>query len=157
EKNDPEFAKQLASLGEVYVNDAFGTAHRAHASTEGAARFLPACAGFLMSKEVDMLGRMLLNPPRPFVALLGGAKVKDKIGILQNLVQKVDVLIIGGGMAFTFLKLQGHGIGRSLLDPKADAAASVLETAQQRGIPVHLPVDVVVAPELKEGAPATTV
>lgn len=157
EKNDREFARQLASLANVYVNDAFGTAHRAHASTAGVAEFLPACAGFLMAKEIDMLGKLLSNPPRPFVALLGGAKVKDKIGILKHMVEKVDQIVIGGGMAFTFLKLQGHSIGKSLLDEKMDAAREVLERAEKRGVPVYLPVDVVVAPELKADAPTRTV
>ncbi|MHB2016940.1 MAG: phosphoglycerate kinase [Candidatus Xenobia bacterium] len=158
EKNDAEFSKQLARLGDVYVNDAFGTAHRAHASTVGVTQHLKPCvAGFLMGKECDHLGGLLANPPRPFVALLGGAKVRDKIGILRNLVEKVDEIIIGGGMAFTFLKLQGHDIGKSLLDQEMDAAKAVLERAEKRGVPVLLPVDVVVAPELKPDAPAQTV
>jgi phosphoglycerate kinase len=119
EANDPEFARALARLGEVYVNDAFGSAHRAHASTEGVAHYLPAVAGLLMEKELRYLGQALANPERPFVAILGGAKVHDKIGVIQNLLPKVDKLLIGGGMAFTFLKAQGYEIGKSLLDATA--------------------------------------
>jgi len=130
EKNDPEFARQLASLADVFVNDAFGTAHRAHASTEGVARLLPAVAGFLMEKEIDVLGRALTNPRRPFVAILGGAKVGDKIGVIENLLGKVDALLIGGGMAFTFLKAAGHEIGKSLLDAEhLDVARTTLAKA----------------------------
>ncbi|HOJ21863.1 MAG TPA: phosphoglycerate kinase, partial [Armatimonadota bacterium] len=116
EKNDPEFARALASLADLYVNDAFGTAHRAHASTEGVAHLLPGVAGFLMEKEIDYLGRVLESPERPFVAILGGAKVKDKIGVIENLLPKVDALLIGGAMAFTFVKAQGGEIGDTLLD-----------------------------------------
>ncbi|MCS6831620.1 MAG: phosphoglycerate kinase [Armatimonadota bacterium] len=143
EKNDPEFAKQLASLAEVYVNDAFGTAHRAHASTEGVTRYLPGVAGYLMQKEIEYLGGALTNPRRPFIAVLGGAKVKDKIPVIENLVSKVDRLIIGGGMAYTFLKAQGKEIGQSLLD--ADSLDFCREVLAKAGDNILLPVDVVVA------------
>ncbi|MCS7310246.1 MAG: phosphoglycerate kinase [Armatimonadota bacterium] len=143
EKNDPEFAKQLASLAEVYVNDAFGTAHRAHASTEGVTKYLPGVAGYLMQKEIEYLGGALTNPKRPFIAVLGGAKVKDKIPVLENLVDKVDRLIIGGGMAYTFLKAQGKEIGQSLLD--ADSLDFCREMLAKSGDKILLPVDVVVA------------
>lgn len=150
EANDPEFARRLASLADIYVNDAFGTAHRAHASTEGVARLLPAYAGFLIEKEIEFLGRALENPKRPFVAVLGGAKVKDKIAVIDSLLPKVDRLLIGGGMAFTFLKSRGLEIGRSLLDEGSlDFAAGVLASA---GDKVVLPVDVVVARELSDSA-----
>lgn len=143
EKNDPEFAKQLASLAEVYVNDAFGTAHRAHASTEGVTKYLPGVAGYLMQKEIEYLGGALTNPKRPFIAVLGGAKVKDKIPVIENLVSKVDKLIIGGGMAYTFLKAQGKEIGQSLLD--ADSLDFCREMLAKAGDKILLPVDVVVA------------
>lgn len=143
EKNDPEFAKQLASLAEVYVNDAFGTAHRAHASTEGVTKYLPGVAGYLMQKEIEYLGGALANPKRPFIAVLGGAKVKDKIPVIENLVSKVDRLIIGGGMAYTFLKAQGKQIGHSLLD--ADSLDFCREMLAKAGDKILLPVDVVVA------------
>jgi phosphoglycerate kinase len=143
ENNDPDFAKQLAGLAEVYVNDAFGTAHRAHASTEGVARYLPGVAGYLMQKELVYLGGALANPKRPFIAVLGGAKVKDKIPVIENLVSKVDRLIIGGGMAYTFLKAQGKEIGRSLLD--ADSLDFCREMLAKAGDKILLPVDVVVA------------
>lgn len=143
EKNDPEFAKQLASLAEVYVNDAFGTAHRAHASTEGVTKYLPGVAGYLMQKEIEYLGGALANPKQPFIAVLGGAKVKDKIPVIENLVSKVDRLIIGGGMAYTFLKAQGKEIGQSLLD--ADSLDFCREMLAKAGDKILLPVDVVVA------------
>jgi 3-phosphoglycerate kinase len=143
EKNDPEFAKQLASLAEVYVNDAFGTAHRAHASTEGVTKYLPGVAGYLMQKEIEYLGGALANPKRPFIAVLGGAKVKDKIPVIENLVSRVDKLIIGGGMAYTFLKAQGKEIGQSLLD--ADSLDFCREMLAKAGDKILLPVDVVVA------------
>jgi len=143
EKNDPEFAKQLASLAEVYVNDAFGTAHRAHASTEGVTKYLPGVAGYLMQKEIEYLGGALANPKRPFIAVLGGAKVKDKIPVIENLMGKVDRLIIGGGMAYTFLKAQGKEIGQSLLD--ADSLDFCREMLTKAGDKILLPVDVVVA------------
>jgi phosphoglycerate kinase len=158
EKNDPEFARQLASLADVYANDAFGTAHRAHASTEGVARLLPAVAGFLMQKEIDALGSVLRNPRRPFVAILGGKKVGDKIGVIQSLLEKVDALVIGGAMAYTFLKAQGHEIGKSLLDAEhLDVARRALETARQRGVRLELPEDVVVAREFRADAPSQIV
>jgi len=146
EKNDPEFAAQLAKLADVYVNDAFGTAHRAHASTEGIARILPGVAGFLIEKELDYLGKAVEDPKRPFVAVLGGAKVKDKIGVIENLMPKVDKLVIGGGMAFTFLKAKGYGIGASLLDEgNIEFAKTVIEN---HGDKVLLPVDVLIADKL---------
>src|SRR5690606_38641814 len=116
EKNDPDFARELAAVAELYVNDAFGTAHRAHASTEGVARLLPAAAGFLMQREIEIMGRALSDPERPFLALLGGAKVSDKIGVIRHLLTKVDTIAIGGGMAYTFLKARGLEVGRSLLE-----------------------------------------
>lgn len=143
EKNDPEFARQLASLAELYVNDAFGTAHRAHASTEGVTKYLPGVAGYLMQKEIEYLGGALANPKRPFIAVLGGAKVKDKIPVIENLVDKVDKLIIGGGMAYTFLKAQGKEIGQSLLD--TDSIEFCRGLLQKAGDKILLPVDVVVA------------
>ncbi|HLJ54179.1 MAG TPA: phosphoglycerate kinase [Chthonomonadaceae bacterium] len=142
EQNDPVFAKRLASLADIFVNDAFGTAHRAHASTEGVAQYLPAVAGFLMQKELDYLGGALAEPKRPFVAILGGAKVKDKIGVIEQLIEKVDTLIIGGGMAYTFLKAQGREIGKSLLDAKnLDFCRGLLASA---GDKLLLPEDIVV-------------
>ncbi len=144
EANDPAFAQALARLGEIYVNDAFGSAHRAHASTEGVTRYLPAVAGLLMEKELRYLSHALASPERPFIAILGGAKVHDKIGVIQNLLPKVDRLLIGGGMAFTFLKAQGYEIGRSLLD--ADSLEFARQVLQQAGDKMVLPVDVVVAP-----------
>ena len=142
EKNVPEFANQLASLADLYVNDAFGTAHRAHASTEGVTKFIPGVAGYLMQKEIDYLGGALSSPKRPFVAILGGAKVKDKIGVIESLISKTDKLIIGGGMAYTFLKAQGKEIGKSLLDADSlDFCKGVLAKA---GGKILLPVDVVV-------------
>ena len=155
EANDPEFARALARLGEVYVNDAFGSAHRAHASTEGVAHYLPAVAGLLMEKELRYLGQALADPERPFVAILGGAKVHDKIGVIQNLLPKVDTLLIGGGMAFTFLKAQGYEIGRSLLD--ADSLEFAAQMLQGAGEKIILPTDVVVAPALEPNVPTQTV
>jgi phosphoglycerate kinase len=158
EKNDPEFAKQLASLGEVYVNDAFGSAHRAHASTEGVAHLLPAVAGFLMQKELDYLGKAISNPERPFLAILGGAKVADKIPVIDNLLTKVDELIIGGGMAYTFFKAQGYEIGTSLLDEAGiELAKDAMAKAKERGVKLYLPVDVVVATEFSPGAESKVV
>lgn len=143
EANDPEFASRLASLGEVYVNDAFGTAHRAHASTEGVAHRLPAVAGFLMEKELNFLGKALERPEHPFVAILGGAKISDKIGVVNNLLGRVDTLLIGGGMANTFLKAQGHQVGQSLVEEESLPLAR--ELLARAGRKVILPVDVVVA------------
>lgn len=151
-KNDPEFARQLAELGEIYVNDAFGTAHRAHASTRGVADFLPAVAGFLLEKEINMLGKITGHPERPFTAIIGGAKVSDKIGVLDSLVERVDTLVIGGGMANTFLSALGREMGRSLLEAdKAEAARELLDKAEAGNVEVLLPVDLVVAPEVGAG------
>ena len=146
EKNDPEFAKQLASLAEIYVNDAFGTAHRAHASTAGVADYLPAVCGFLIQKEIDVMGKALDDPERPFDAILGGAKVADKLTVIENLLGKVDTLIIGGGMAYTFLAAQGKSIGTSLFDDtKLDYCKEMLAKAEKNGVKLLLPVDTVVA------------
>ncbi len=146
EKNNPDFARQLTSLGDLYVNDAFGTAHRAHASTEGVTHYLPGVAGFLMEKEINFLGSALEHPRRPFAAIIGGAKVSDKIAVLERLINMVDVLLIGGGMANTFLKAQGYEIGDSLSEEgKLDVARDLISKAQQKGITFVLPVDVVIA------------
>lgn len=153
-KNDPEFAKALAQLGDIYVNDAFGSAHRAHASTEGVAHYLPAVAGYLIQKELEVMGKALENPERPFVAILGGAKVSDKIGVIENLINKVDVLLIGGGMAYTFLKAKGYEVGNSLLEEdKVELAKQLMEKAKEKGVKLLLPVDNVVAEEFKADAP----
>ncbi len=145
EKNDPAFAKELASMAELYVNDAFGTSHRAHASTAGVADYLPAACGYLIQKELDVMGTALSNPKRPFVAILGGAKVSDKIGVINNLIEKVDTLIIGGGMAYTFNKTQGHSIGNSLLEAdKLDLAKELMAKAKTKNVKFLLPVDNVV-------------
>lgn len=142
EQNDPEYSKALANMAEIYVNDAFGTAHRAHSSTTGVADYLPAVSGFLIEKELEFLGGALENPAHPFVAILGGAKVSDKIGVIENLLDKVDTLIIGGGMAYTFYKAQGHHIGTSICEEdKLDLARSILEKAQEKGVQLLLPVD----------------
>ena len=142
EANDAEFAKELASMAEVYVNDAFGTAHRAHSSTAGVAEFLPAVAGFLMEKEINFLGTTLENPERPFMSILGGKKVSDKIGVIDNLLERVDTLLIGGGMAYTFVKAMGGKIGNSICeDDKLELALSLLEKAKQKGVKLMLPVD----------------
>lgn len=146
EKNDEGFAKDLAALAEVYVNDAFGTAHRAHASTAGVAKFLsPAAAGYLMQKELEFMGQAITNPERPFVAILGGAKVKDKIGVITSLLDKVDTLIVSGGMAYTFLKAKGYEIGRSMLDAEnVGFAREMMARAEAKGVQLLLPVDIVV-------------
>jgi phosphoglycerate kinase len=158
EKNDPEFAKALAAYADVYVNDAFGTAHRAHASTVGIAEILPAYAGLLMEREIEMLGHLLENPGRPFAAILGGAKVSDKIGVIENLLDKVDLLIVGGGMANTFLLAQGKSVGKSLAEhDRVDDAKRILAAAETRGIPVVLPTDVVIAKEVTRGTEYKTV
>ena len=150
EKNDPEFAKQLASFAEIYVNDAFGTAHRAHASTEGVAKYLPAVCGFLIKKEIDFMGTALSNPARPFVAILGGAKVSDKIKVIENLIEKCDSVIIGGGMAYTFVRAKGLGVGTSLCEEdKIGLAAELLLKADKRGVKFMLPADTIVAKEFK--------
>src|SRR5229473_5691981 len=146
EKNDPSFARQLASLGELYVNDAFGSAHRAHASTEGVTQHLPGVAGFLMEKEINFLGSALEHPRRPFAAIIGGAKVSDKIAVLERLISMVDTLLIGGGMANTFLKAEGYEIGDSLFEESnLDVAQDLIAKASQRGLTFLLPTDVVVA------------
>jgi phosphoglycerate kinase len=153
EKNDPAFARQLAANADLFVNDAFGAAHRAHASTEGVAHLLPAVAGFLMQKELEVLGAALENPRRPFVAILGGKKVSDKIGVIGHLMGKVDALLIGGGMAFTFLKAKGYEIGRSVLDAEGlDLARRAIERTQGQDPRLELPVDVVVAREFDPNA-----
>lgn len=153
EKNDPELARGFAELAEIYVNDAFGAAHRAHASTEGIAHHLPAVSGLLMEKELDVLGKALSNPERPFTAIIGGAKVKDKIGVIDNLLEKVDNLIIGGGLAYTFIKAQGHEIGKSLLEEdKIELAKSFIKKAEEKGVKFYMPVDAVVAEEFSENA-----
>ena len=152
ERNDPAFAKQLADYAELYVNDAFGTAHRAHASTVGIARLLPAYAGLLMEKEIQALSNLIENPERPFAAVVGGAKVSGKLQVLDSLVRKVDLLVLGGGMANTFLLAQGKSVGKSLAEhDMVDAARKVLEVAEKQGIKVILPVDVIVAKEVTRG------
>ncbi|MCW2279052.1 phosphoglycerate kinase [Heliophilum fasciatum] len=158
EKNDPAFARQLADLADLFVNDAFGTAHRAHASTAGVTAFLPAVAGFLMDKELTIMGGALAKPERPFVAIMGGAKVADKIGVIENLLGKVDTLIIGGGMANTFFYAQGHEVGRSLCEKdKLDLAKGLLEKAKEAGVKLMLPVDVAIADKLEVGVPMAIV
>ncbi|GAB2691474.1 phosphoglycerate kinase [Paenibacillus thermoaerophilus] len=153
EKNDPELAKAFAELADLYVNDAFGAAHRAHASTEGIAHYLPAVSGLLMEKELDVLGKALHNPERPFTAIIGGAKVKDKIAVIENLLNIADNLILGGGLAYTFLKAQGYEIGKSLCDDsKLDLARSFIAKAKERGVNFLLPVDIVVTDEFSANA-----
>ncbi|OGL39423.1 MAG: phosphoglycerate kinase [Candidatus Schekmanbacteria bacterium RIFCSPHIGHO2_02_FULL_38_11] len=158
ETNDEGFSKQLASLAELYVNDAFGAAHRAHASVAGITKFVPrAVSGFLLEKEIECLGKILLKPEKPFVAILGGAKVSDKIGVIENLMGKVDTFIIGGGMAYTFLKTEGYKIGKSLLEEdKISLANGIREKAEQKNIKLLLPIDNVVAREIKEDAQSET-
>ncbi len=158
EKNDPEFAKKIAELGDLYVNDAFGTAHRAHASTAGLADYLPSAIGYLIKKELDIMGKAITTPERPFVAILGGAKVSDKIGVIENLLDKVDTLLIGGGMAFTFYKAMGYEIGKSILEAdKVELAAEILKKAEAKGVKLLLPVDMVVAAEFKNDTEFNTV
>ncbi len=153
EKNSEELAKEFAKLADLYVNDAFGAAHRAHASTEGIAHHIPAVAGFLMEKELEVLGGALGNPERPFTAIIGGAKVKDKIGVIDNLLDKVDNLIIGGGLAYTFVKAKGHEIGKSLLEEdKIDLANEFMKKAEEKGVNFLMPVDIVVADDFSEDA-----
>ena len=150
-KNDPEFAKELASLAEVYVNDAFGTAHRAHASTAGVAAYLPAVCGYLIQKEISIMGKALSSPERPFVAILGGAKVSDKLNVINNLLTKVDTLIIGGGMAYTFLAAQGYSVGTSLLDSeKIDYCKDMMKKAEEKGVKLLLPVDTTIAKDFPD-------
>ena len=152
-KNAPEFAKELASLAEIFVNDAFGTAHRAHASTTGVADYIPAVCGFLIQKEIDVMGKALDNPVRPFVAVLGGAKVSDKIGVITNLLEKVDTLIVGGAMAYTFLKAEGHNVGISLCEEdKLELASELLAKAKEKGVSLLLPVDHIAADKFDENA-----
>ncbi len=158
EKNDPDFARDMASLADIFVNDAFGAAHRAHASTAGIAAYIPAYAGFLMEKEVAALGKLMENPERPFTAVIGGAKVSDKLAVLKNLLDRVDNLLIGGGMANTFLLAQGHSVGKSLAEPSmVEEAREILEKASKGGTKVLLPVDVVVAAAPEAGMPAKVV
>ena len=153
EKNDTELAKSFAKLADIFVNDAFGAAHRAHATTEGIAKLLPAVSGLLMQKELDVLGKALAEPERPFTAIIGGAKVKDKIGVIDHLLDKVDNILIGGGLSYTFTKAQGHEIGTSLLEEdKIELARGFLEKAKEKGVSFHLPVDVVVADEFSKDA-----
>ncbi|MBO5478138.1 MAG: phosphoglycerate kinase [Clostridia bacterium] len=151
EKNDPEMAKELASLAEIYVNDAFGTSHRAHASTAGVADYLPAVSGFLIEKEIDFMGNALENPARPFVAILGGKKVSDKIGVINSLLEKVDTLMIGGAMAYTFFKAQGFEVGNSICElDKLDLALELIEKAKKKNVKFMLPVDNKIGKEFKE-------
>ncbi len=158
EKNDPSFAAELASLGEIYVSDAFGTVHRAHASTAGVAAYLPAVSGFLIGRELDVMGKALEAPARPFVSILGGAKVSDKIAVIENLLNKADKIIIGGGMAYTFIKAQGYDVGTSLLEAdKVEFAAQMINTAKERGVELLLPVDTIVADSFAADAAAQTV
>lgn len=157
-ENDPEFAKELASLAEIFVQEAFGTAHRAHASTAGIADYLPAVSGYLIEKEVKFLGDAVESPKRPFVAILGGAKVKDKIPVIKNLIGKVDTLLIGGGMAYTFFKAEGCEVGKSILDEESiDLAASLLKEAKEAGVEMLLPVDIVCADKFDNDANTRTV
>jgi phosphoglycerate kinase len=153
EKNDPDFAKALSEYADVYVNDAFGTAHRAHASTEGIAHYLPSVSGFLMEKEIEFLGRLLYQPEQPYVAVIGGAKVSSKIGVLEKLMEKVNVLVIGGGMCYTFLKAKGFEVGNSLVESdKVSFAFELIKKADEKGIRLLLPLDHVVAERIEEGA-----
>ena len=156
EKNDPAFAKELASMAEIYVNDAFGTAHRAHASTAGLADYLPAVCGFLIQKEIEIMGKALTDPERPFAAILGGAKVSDKIAVIENLLDKVDTLLIGGGMAYTFLKSRGCNIGNSICESdRLELAAQLLQKARDKGVRLLLPVDNICGREFKADTETT--
>lgn len=158
EANDPDFARKLASLADIYVNDAFSTAHRVHASIVGVAKYLPAVAGLLMKRELDVMGKLLHDPERPWACLIGGAKGSDKIELLQNMLKRVDVLLVGGGMAATFFKAQGHETGDSLVeDDKLGLAKELLREAKEGGVPFLLPIDALVAEEIKAGAPARVV
>ncbi len=157
-ENDPEFSKKLASMAEIFVNDAFGTAHRAHSSTTGIAEYIPAVSGFLIEKELKFLGNAINNPERPFVAILGGAKVSDKIEVIDNLLEKVDTLIIGGGMAYTFFKAQGYEVGKSICElDKLDLAKHLMEKAKQKGVKLLLPIDTKIAKEGTAEAESKTV
>ncbi len=156
--NEPVFAKNLASLAEVFVNDAFGTAHRAHASTAGVADYLPAVSGFLIEKELKFLGEALNKPVRPFIAILGGSKVSDKIGVIESLIEKVDILIIGGGMSYTFIKAMGYDVGRSICEnDKLDLAREIMEKAKAKNVELVLPEDIVVAKEFSKDSESKTV
>ena len=156
--NDPEFSKKLAEFGEIFVNDAFGTAHRAHASTEGVTHYLPAVSGFLIEKELEFLGNALENPKRPFIAILGGAKVSDKISVIDSLIEKVDTLMIGGGMAYTFFKAQGHNVGDSLCEEdKCDLALELMTKAKDKGVKMILPIDTKIGKEFKADTESKTV
>lgn len=156
--NDAEFSKQLASMAEIYVNDAFGAAHRAHASTTGIAEYLPAVSGFLIEKELKFLGNALNNPERPFVAIMGGAKVSDKIGVIDSLIEKVDTLIIGGGMAYTFFKAQGYEVGNSICEnDKLDLAKQAMKKAEEKGVKLMLPIDTKIGKEFKPDTESKTV
>ncbi|GEN82799.1 phosphoglycerate kinase [Sporosarcina luteola] len=158
EKNDPELAKQFASLADLFVNDAFGAAHRAHASTAGIAEFIPAVSGFLMEKELEVLGKALSNPERPFTAIIGGAKVKDKIGVIDNLLDNVDNLLIGGGLSYTFTKAEGYETGNSLVEEdKIELAQSFIQKAKEKNVNLYLPIDAVVADAFSETANVKTV
>ncbi|WP_088069791.1 phosphoglycerate kinase [Gottfriedia luciferensis] len=153
EKNDEALAKEFAALADVFVNDAFGAAHRAHATTAGIAKHIPAVAGFLMEKEINVLGKALSNPERPFTAIIGGAKVRDKIGVIENLLEKVDNLIIGGGLAYTFLKAKGYEIGKSLLEEdKIDLANEFMQKAEAKGVKFYMPIDAIIADKFGEDA-----
>lgn len=153
EKNDKELSKELSSMADIFVNDAFGTAHRAHSSTAGVAEFMPAVSGFLIEKELNFLGSTLENPERPFVAILGGKKVSDKIAVIDSLLEKVDTLIIGGGMAYTFFKSMGHGVGKSICEnDKLDLAKSLMEKAKNKNVKLMLPIDNIVADEFSPTA-----
>lgn len=157
-ENDPGFAKELASLADIFVNDAFGTAHRAHASTAGVADYIPAVCGFLIEKEISVMGKALADPARPFVAVLGGAKVSDKIGVITNLLDKVDTLIVGGAMAYTFIKADGYDIGDSLCEfDKLELAAEILEKSVEKGVRFLMPIDHIAAEKFDEGAEAVAV
>ena len=158
EKNDPEMARELASLAQIYVNDAFGTSHRAHASTAGVADYLPAVSGFLIEKEIDFMGNALENPKRPFVAILGGKKVSDKIGVINSLLEKVDTLMIGGAMAYTFFKAQGYEVGNSICElDKLDLAKELMEKAEKKGVKLMLPVDTKLGKEFDKDTESKTV
>ena len=157
-KNIDDFSKELAELGDLYINDAFGTSHRAHCSNVGLCKFLPSAVGFLVEKEISIMGKALSNPERPFVAILGGAKVSDKITVIENLIEKVDSIIIGGGMAFTFLKSLGYSVGKSLLEEdKVDLAKDLIEKAKSKNVKILLPIDVVVSKEFSNDSEFKTV
>jgi len=157
-KNEENFAKELASLGDLYVNDAFGTCHRAHASNVGISSHLPSAVGFLVEKEITVMGEALEKPERPFVAILGGAKVSDKMGVIENLLNKVDSILIGGGMAYTFLKAQGHEIGTSIVEEdKLELASDLMKKAEEKNVKLLLPLDIVVAKEFKNDTEFKTV